>query len=445
MRLATLSATLTLLAATLCVGAAVAPAAHAAAAQALASTGAQSRSLAGDTIIATVNGDLITADDVDNRARLFAVSTGLPVTPDVLTRLRPQITRQLIDERLRMQEIQRRRIVVPDDEVAHAIDEIEHRNNMEHGALQGRLRTDGVAPRTLFDQLRVQLGWTRVLRQTLAGRARVEESEVANQQRQVKEQTGQTQYRLGEIFVATEDPTHTGDARRFADTIIQQLRAGAPFAVVAAQFSQSQTALEGGDLGWLSPDHMDPELSSLVAQMPPGAISNPVRVAGGFDIVQMRGKRQVGLEKQTLLSVRAAFLPFTAKLNPQAPTDQQKQTLTRAQALTKTAHSCGAIETANAEAGSKRPADPGLLPLASINPQMRAILEPLAVGQPSRPLVSPEGIAVLMVCARDDKPIPVATHDEISEQLLQDRVELASRQLERDLRRRALIEDRTTS
>ena len=179
--------------------------------------------------------------------------------------------------------------------------------------------------------------------------------------------------------------------------------------------------------------------------MPQGAISNPVRVAGGFDIVQMRGKRQVGLEKQTMLSVRAAFLPFSAKLNPQAPTDQQRQTLIHAQALTKTAHSCGAIEAANAEAGSKRPADPGLLPLANINPQMRAILEPLPIGQASRPLVSPEGIAVLMVCARDDKPIPVATHDEISEQLLQDRVELASRQLQRDLRRRALIDDRTSS
>ncbi len=416
----------------------------------LAATAAQAplpapQSLAGDTIVATVNGDVITQDDVDNRARLFAVSTGLPATPDVLLRLRPQITRQLIDERLRMQEIQRRRIVVPDDEIARAIDEIEHRNNMGKGGLQARLRGEGVAPRTLFDQLRVQLGWTRVLRQTLAGRARVDETEVANQQREYKEQTGQTQYRLGEIFVAIEDPAHAADAKRFADTIIQQLHSGAPFAVVAAQFSQSQTALEGGDLGWLAADHLDPEVASLVAQMPQGAISNPVRVAGGFDIVQMRGKRQVGLEKQTMLSVRAAFLPFTVKLNPQAPTDQQKQTLVHAQALSKSAHDCSAIEAANAQAGSKRPADPGVLPLANINPQMRAILEPLKIGQPSRPLVSPDGIAVLMVCSRDDKPTPIATHDEISEQLLQDRVELASRQLQRDLRRRALIDDRTSS
>ena len=54
----------------------------------------------GEKIVAVVNGDVITNGDVENRGRLFALSTGLPVTPEVLDRLRPQVTRQLIDERL---------------------------------------------------------------------------------------------------------------------------------------------------------------------------------------------------------------------------------------------------------------------------------------------------------------------------------------------------------
>ena len=63
-------------------------------------------------IVAVVNGDVISNADVDNRTRLFALSTGLPMTQDVLDRLKQQITRQLIDEKLRMQEVQRRNIVV---------------------------------------------------------------------------------------------------------------------------------------------------------------------------------------------------------------------------------------------------------------------------------------------------------------------------------------------
>ena len=51
---------------------------------------------------------------------------------------------------------------------------------------------------------------------------------------------------------------NAADAQRFAETVITELRKGAPFPVVAAQFSQTQTALQGGDLGWVQPNQLDP-------------------------------------------------------------------------------------------------------------------------------------------------------------------------------------------
>jgi peptidyl-prolyl cis-trans isomerase SurA len=69
---------------------------------------------AGSKIVAVVNGDVITAADIENRARLFAISTNLPMNPEVVDRLAGQVKRQLIDERLRLQELQKRQIVVQD-------------------------------------------------------------------------------------------------------------------------------------------------------------------------------------------------------------------------------------------------------------------------------------------------------------------------------------------
>ena len=102
-------------------------------------------------IVAVVNGDVISKGDVDNRRRLFALSTGMPASPEVLDRLTPQVTRQLIDERLRLQEMQRRKIVVSDKDIAKAIGEVEARNNMPAGTLRkradGRRRRDAHADR----------------------------------------------------------------------------------------------------------------------------------------------------------------------------------------------------------------------------------------------------------------------------------------------------------
>jgi peptidyl-prolyl cis-trans isomerase SurA len=397
----------------------------------------------GERIVAVVNGDVISQADVENRGRLFAMSTGLPNNPDVIARLRPQVTQQLIDERLRLQEEQKRKIVVTDKEIAASIDDIEKRNGMSGGGLRAKLGAQGVALRTLIDQVRVQIGWGQVLRDELGDRAQISDADIAEQQNQVKTQTGQPEFRVAEIFLPIEDPSKAADTERFADTVIQQLRAGAPFAVVAAQFSQSQTALEGGDLGWQRSNQMDPQVARLVAEMPEGAISNPIRVPGGISIVSLRGKREIGRDLATVISLRQVFLPFSSPLNVTAPTDQQKKQLETARALSAGAHSCDAMEAANKAAGAVRPSDPGDVRLEGLSPQMRQLLGGMQPGQASKPLVSSDGIAVIMICARDEKNLAQTSKQEISNRLLNERVELVSRQLVRDLRRRAVIDQRS--
>ena len=394
-------------------------------------------------IVAVVNGDVVSRGDVDNRRRLFALSTGLPVSGEVLDRLSPQVTIQLIDERLRLQEIQRRKIVVSDQDIATAITEVERRNGMPPGLLRRRLSADGVDMRTMIDQIRVQQGWVRVLREVLGNQAQVTEAEVDEQLALLKAQTGQQEFRIGEIFIPAGTGAQAAEAQRFADTIIQQLRAGAPFAVVAAQFSQSQTALSGGDLGWVQANQLDAEVLRIAREMPPGAVSNPVRVPGGFSVVTLRGKREIGNEPATMARVRQVFIPFAAKLDPTNPTDQQKKALETARGISVSARSCEDMDAASARLGNTRPADPGELRVETIGaPALRQVVATSPVGRPTQPLVAEDGIAVVMVCSREVRNVGLPDKREMGERILNERVELTSRQLMRELQRRAVIDRR---
>lgn len=396
-------------------------------------------------IVAVVNGSPITNIDVENRARLFALSANLAVTPEVLGRLKPQILRQLIDERLRMQAVEKARIVVPDKAIADAITEIEKRNGMAPGALRARLGADGVSMATLVDQLRTQLGWTQLLREKLGPRGTISDRAVAAQQRLLAQETGQAQYHVGEIFIPVETGTRGTAARNFAQTVIGELRAGAPFPVVAAQFSQSQTALAGGDLGWVAANQLDPAVARVVAEMPVGAVSNPVEVPGGIDIVTLAGKRVIGQDMGTVLSVRQVFLPFTAPLNPQAPTPQQVATLQRARQISQTVKSCPQMEQMAAETHSPRPADPGPIRLENVQPPaFRQMLSGLEPDKATQPLVAPNGIGVMILCSKDRKNMAEMTPQEIRLQILSQRVDLLSRQIQQDLRSQADIELRGT-
>lgn len=395
-------------------------------------------------IVAIVNGHPITNQDVDNRGRLFAVASGLPVSPDTLDRLKPQMTRQLVDERLRMDEIENEHIVVPDKAIAAAIRELEGRNGMQPGGLRRQLDADGVSFITLVDQLRTQLGWTQVLRQKLGDRATITDAEVTEQQRLLAQQVGKPEYHVGEIYIPVEGKAT--DANTFAETVIKELRAGAPFPVVAAQFSQSQSGLQGGDTGWVQSNQLDPQVASVVSQMPPGAVSNPIDVPGGIEIVTLVAKRQIGNDVGTVLSMRQVFLPFATNLNPQAPTPQQVAQLQKARTIATDTKSCDQMEQVAKQENSPRPADPGEVQLDQVNPPaFREMLSTQPIGVATKPLVSPDGIAIMIICSREQKNMTQMSAKDIRQQLLVERVDLLSRQLLQDLRSQARIEMRPTT
>lgn len=397
----------------------------------------------GNRIVAVVNGEVISRADVIGRARLFALNSGLSVAPEVLDRLAPQVTRLLVDERLRMQEVQRRRLPVADAEVADAVRELEQRNNLPAGALRGQLRQIGIQPRVLYDQIRTQIGWSRLLRQQLGPNATPSDEEVQESLRSAQARLGQPEYLASEIFIPVDDPAVEAETRRFVDDVVGQLRAGTPFPVAATQFSQAQTALQGGDLGWVRKEEVDPEVGTILERMPPGAISNAIRVPGGFQIIALRQRRETGRDIATLLSIRQAFFGFAGTLDPNNPTQQQRDQVDKAQRISQSVRSCEALEQA-ARGGADRVTDPGPVRLETLTPPpLRALLSGLSPGRASQPILTPEGAMVMMVCSRQQQNLAEFTAEQARQSLLRDRVELLSRQLQRDLRRRAQIEARS--
>lgn len=410
-------------------------------------------------IVTVVNADIVTTLEVRSRARLFALNAGFAATPEQLERLAPQITRLLVDEKLRLQEVQRRQILVSDEDVANALADIERRNNLPRGALLQQLRLLGIQPRTMIDQVRAQIGWGRLLRQQLGPNADPSDADVAAFIANLTARRTGPEFLVGEIFIPVDDPANEADTRRFVEDVTAQLRRGLPFAVAATQFSQSQTALQGGDLGWQPESRLDPQVAAIVTRMPAGAISNPMRVPGGYQIVTLRARRDAGAVQgpgtpaggPTVLSVRQMFLAFPGRLDPQNPTPEQRAVAERAQRISSTVRGCDAFEAAaRGVTAPNRPVNPGELVLESLNPPaLRSLLARQPIGQASQPLMAPDGIAIVMVCSRERRQpaegaatagaIPPA---QAREAILRDRVEVVSRQLQRELRRRAIIETR---
>ncbi len=391
-------------------------------------------------VAAVVNNQIITTGDVAARARLLALSIGLQPTPDIVARLSGQVTEQLIDQTLQQQEIQKEGITVSDADLAAAIAHIEQNNNMPPGALRARLQAAGVPFESLLSQMRTQLGWQGVLHKVLGPGLQPTPGDMAAEKAALKAEIGSTQYHLAEIFVPVTDPADEHTAYDFTQSIIARLRAGAPFPVIAAQFSQAPSALQGGDLGARHLDQLDRPVADTVAAMPVGAISNPIRVPGGYEIIDLIAKQQINAGPQTMLDIRQAFAPYSTPLTGGQLGPSQIATVQALMAKAKAAKSCADIAALNDSYGDAHPSDPGPVNLATVTPPaFQTILAKLSVGQITQPLIAPDGVSVVMLCGTSQQAVALPSDQQIGDLIINQRVEMESQQLLDQLRNHALI------
>ena len=82
-------------------------------------------------------------------------------------------------------------------------------------------------------------------------------------------------------------------AKGMLEGFLMDLRSGkANFAQLAEKYSEDPgSAVQGGELGWSSPDVYAPEFRDMVNRLQPGQISQPFRTSFGWHIVQLEDRR----------------------------------------------------------------------------------------------------------------------------------------------------------
>lgn len=232
-------------------------------------------------IAAVVNDEVISAYDLEQRVALIVSSTGVDGTGEAGKRLREQVLRTLIDEKLQIQEAKKLEVVADPKEVDEALNGIAEQNNMTADQLRETLAKGGVHIEALLMQIQSELAWSDLVHKKFMARVVPGDEQVDEVLARMEANAGRPEYLLAEIFLNVESPDDDEEVRRGALRLVEQLRQGAPFNAVARQFSQAATAATGGDLGWVSEGQLSTELDKALVTITPGQISDPIRAVGG--------------------------------------------------------------------------------------------------------------------------------------------------------------------
>lgn len=244
-------------------------------------------------IVALVNDEAITAIDVAKRTQILIASSGLENTPDAYQRLRPQVLRALIDERLRQQAADQQGIAVSQDRIDDRMTQLAQTNNLNLEDFRRALTASHIDPAWVEEQIRTEIAWALLVNQRFRSTIVVTDEDIDNARRQAQENQGTTQYRVAEIFLSVDDPKDSDAVQDSAQRLIDQLKKGGDFSAVARQFSQAASASNGGLIGWVGRGQLPPEIAEAVEKLDPGTIAGPIRSDGGFHILRVLDRREV--------------------------------------------------------------------------------------------------------------------------------------------------------
>jgi peptidyl-prolyl cis-trans isomerase SurA len=275
----------------------------------LSTAGAQTRDIGVhgellDRIAAIVNDGLVLKSELD--AQMDAVTKRLKEQKVELPS--QSVLRQQVLDRLILQEIQAQRakhvgLTISDEQLNSALQEIAQRNKIPFDQLPTALAAQGVDYKQYRESMRKEITLSTLRQRDVIAHINVSPRELEQFLSRQQSSAANDEFNVSHILLslpAAATPQQLDEITKKAQDIATRAKAGEDFGQLAIANSNSQTALDGGQLGWRKGTQLPQFILDLVTKMKPGEVGEPVRTPSGFHIVKLNERR--GGEAQVIVN-----------------------------------------------------------------------------------------------------------------------------------------------
>jgi len=248
-----------------------------------------------DRIAAIVNDGLVLKSELDTQMesvqkRLMEQKVELPSQ---------NVLQQQVLDRLVLQEIQLQRakhvgLTITDEQLNGALQEIAARNKIPFDQLPTALSAQGVDYKAYRESMRKELTLSTLRQRDVIAHINVSPHELEQYLEHEQNVAANDEFNVSHILLslpAAATPQQLEEISHKAQDVASRAGKGEDFGQLALANSNSQTALDGGQLGWRKGSQLPQFILDLVVKMKPGDVSTPVRTPSGYHIVKLNERR----------------------------------------------------------------------------------------------------------------------------------------------------------
>jgi peptidyl-prolyl cis-trans isomerase SurA len=365
-----------------------------------------------DRVVAIVNDGIVLQSQLDNQIRMImdrlsGQSAQLPPA-DVL---RQQVLERLVLQEIQLQRAARLGVRVSDEMLNEALRDVAKRNGIAFEQMPQALEAQGVDYAAYRDDMRREISMSLLRQRDVSPRIYVSPRELEQAlQRQSQQTDENAEYDVSHILLSLPESATTEQVERIeklAAEIHSRTQAGEDFGQLALTYSQAQSALERGKLGWRRMNQLPQFIADLVARMQPGDVSRPVRTPTGFHIVRLDETRGAG-GPMLVEQIHARHILMRPNEVQDDATTRQRLAAIRDRILAGEDFAALASVTSEDPGSASRGGDLGWSSPGTFDPEFETALAALEPGQISEPFRTQFGWHIIQMVAK-------RTHDQSDE------------------------------
>lgn len=358
-----------------------------------------------DFIVAVVNSEPITSSEVQAQVKpiLQQFAQQGRATPP-LADLQRQVLERLIMERAQLQLAASSGVRVDEVAIDQAEQNVARQNQIDVPELRRRVLADGLALSQFRQRLRNQLLMMRLREREVESRVRVTDLEVEQYLREQSAVDPATQpVHLAQILVAVPEAAtavQIAALENRAQSALARARAGQDFSALVAELSDAPDRANGGQMGLRTPDRYPTIFMEATQNLASGDISNLVRSGAGFHILKVIEKRNSGLPNMTVTQSRARHILLRPNANLTEKSAMEKLAEYKRRIVAGQADFAALARDNSQDSSAAQGGDLGWASPGMFVPEFEEVMNRLAPGQISEPLISRFGVHLIQLNER---------------------------------------------
>lgn len=399
----------------------------------------------GDSIVAVVNQEVITKQDVARRVRRLEqeLSTRGGAMP-TREELQKVALDRLIEEQVQISWAKESGINVDDASLDRAIAGVAQSNGMKMPDFIKRVEQEGFAFPVYREQIREEMIIGRLREREVINRTRVSDTDVEDF---LVEQSGlsagdRTEYNVAQILISLPDSAtaaQKSEARAKATRLLDQLRSGAEFAQLSSGQSDAPNAKSGGELGFRPLSRLPDAFASAVKTLKVGEYADLIESGAGFHVLLLKDRRQTALPTVAVPVTRARHI----LLRNDTP-ENRRQIVQLRQRITSGNASFEDIAKQYSQDGSAaQGGDLGFAVPGQFVPEFQSVLDGLKLNEVSAPVPTRFGLHLIQVLERKEQQLTQKEMRERAREVLREKkTEEQGQMWLADLKAKAFVEMR---